>query len=80
MRKLQPGDKVKLTGKFLRNTGQMTGGEGLSRWIVQACSCGLCKDGRFVAVNEPAGDGEGPRHFNAANLYRVGTITTENCP
>ena len=76
---IKVGDKVKLTGKFLRNTGQFTGSEGLSQWIVQACPCSLCEDGRYVAVNEPsASDPDRPRHFNARNLYKVGTRVSDN--
>lgn len=32
--KISKGDRVRLTGAFLRNTGQVVGGEGLSRWTV----------------------------------------------
>lgn len=46
------GDKVRLTGKHLRNTGQYTGSAGMDRWIVQACQCLLCATGRFVRTNE----------------------------
>jgi len=54
-KKPEPGTKVRLTGVFLRNTGQMTGDEGRKRWTVQSCECGLCKCGKpgFVAVDEP---------------------------
>lgn len=38
----KPGDKVKLTGKFLRNTGQFAGGEGQSVWTVRGCDCAEC--------------------------------------
>lgn len=36
MKTFTPGDTVRLTGLFLRNTGQQAGGEGQSRWTVQA--------------------------------------------
>lgn len=78
-----PGDRVRLTGEFLRNTGQLVGGEGHSRWIVLACDCGLCKTGDFVCTNqrrssadmftaeEIAGDPSlGWRHINVGNLER----------
>jgi len=32
----QAGDKVKMTGKFLRSTGQVVGGEGSKVWTVMA--------------------------------------------
>lgn len=70
-RPLTPGDRVRLTGDFLRNTGQQAGGEGLSRWIVQLCKCPLCKTGQYVATNERSHDDpEHPRHINAGNLER----------
>lgn len=70
--KIQPGHRVRLTGAFLRNTGQTVGGEGLSRWTVVSCPCSLCKSGRFVAVDEPMqGDpDQTPRHFYTDNLER----------
>ena len=47
------GTKVRLTGAFLRSTGQVAGGEGERRWTVMPCDCVLCRDG-FVAIDEPA--------------------------
>lgn len=67
--KPDPGARVRLTGEFLRNTGQIAGGEGSARWIVQPCSCGLCKTGRFIAVDQPSTDDPGQaRHINAGNV------------
>lgn len=43
-----PGTKVRLTGSFLKSTGQQRGGEGASRWTV------LGNSGAFVIVNEEA--------------------------
>ena len=69
--KPEPGTRVRLTGKFLRNTGQHTGSEGQSRWTVTGCACGLCKNGRHVATDEPgyyfSEDGL-MRHFDYTNL------------
>lgn len=65
-----PGDKVRLTGRFLRNTGQLKGGEGRKVWTVVECACGLCSRGGFVAVDERNTDG--PRHIATGNLKRVG--------
>lgn len=81
-----PGMKVHLTGSFLRNTGQMVGGEGQSVWQIVGCSCNLCQTGAFVAVNEPHSCQEDPRgyediapedrprwrHINTCNLQVVG--------
>lgn len=82
-----PGTKVRLTGYFLRCTGQVTGSEGQSRWIVVACACSLCKTGDYIATDEPSGRkaGEGHtqaeldsepglawRHFAIGNLQIVG--------
>lgn len=41
------GTKVRLTGIFLKNTGQQRGGEGASVWTV------VGNEGNFVLVNEP---------------------------
>jgi hypothetical protein len=70
MKSALPGTRVRLTGKYLRNTGQYTGSEGQSRWIVQACDCSLCKGGAHVATDEP-GIYEGTqRHIALANLRK----------
>jgi hypothetical protein len=42
------GATVRLTGYFLKSTGQQRGGEGASRWKV------LGNSGDFVIVDEPA--------------------------
>jgi len=70
-RPLTPGERVRLTGDFLRNTGQQAGGEGFSVWTVRPCPCPLCKTGRFVATNERSyDDPDHPRHIAAGNLER----------
>ncbi len=80
------GTKVRLTGKFLRSTGQYTGGDANGKWLIVACDCALCKGGEHCAVNEPALDygqwddipkEERPRwrHFAAANLEAVGRFS-----
>lgn len=48
---LKVGDRVRLTGEFLRNTGQVTGGEGKSRWIVK----GFHRD--WAIVDQPMSEG-----------------------
>jgi hypothetical protein len=75
MKTLPPvGTRIRLTGDFLRNTGQMTGGEGQSRWLTVACECGLCigrHGSKFVAVNEPGiDDPTRPRHINLGNVEK----------
>jgi len=71
---------VRLTGVFLRDTGQIAGGEGQNVWQVAECSCSLCSEWEgpnampLVAVNERGG---GPRqvawrHIAAVNLEVLG--------
>lgn len=68
--KPNPGQRVRLTGDFLRNTGQIAGGEGQKRWTVQLCHCRLC-DGPFIAVNELSpSDPSRARHINYRNLEK----------
>ena len=69
---MRAGTHVRFTGRYLRNTGQVVGVEGLGRWIVVACECGLCNTGEFVALNERKYDGEGQRHVNVGNMQIVG--------
>ena len=74
MTPFHPGDTVRLTNEFLRNTGQVVGGEGFSRWTIVACPCTLCGSGRFVATNEASYDDPAQaRHFYAGNLEQKGT-------
>jgi hypothetical protein len=44
------GDRVQLTGKFLRSTGQYTGREGSSVWTIT----GLCNGDRWAITDQPA--------------------------
>lgn len=48
MAKINVGDTVRMTGKFLRNTGQQVGGEGKKRWTVKDIQ------GSFAVVDEDA--------------------------
>ena len=78
------GDKVRLTGAFLRSTGQYVGQEAHNRWTVQAHpGCKLCADGRFILTDELRQDDDmftaeelaaNPllkyRHVNASNVER----------
>lgn len=79
------GLRVRMTGYFLRATGQHKGPDGASRWLVVACDCGLCSRGEICAVNEPAYDygqwddipvDQRPkwRHIALANLEAVGKL------
>lgn len=79
------GDRVRLTGAFLRSTGQIAGGEGRNVWTVQAHpGCRMCAGGDFVLTNQERSTPEeftpeeyaaDPllkyRHLNAANLQRA---------
>lgn len=91
----EPGDRVRLTGVFLKNTGQRAGGEEQSRWTVRACDCGLCASGRYSAVDQqysplsvswtPEELAADPRlqwrHILNANLEQVGKpIRAEDLP
>lgn len=92
MRSLLPGDKIKLTGVFLKNSGQRKGGEGSTVWTVKDCHCPLCTIGAFVCTDAKlTGDWFTPeeiakepwivfRHFDAQNVYRVGTLDSRNTP
>lgn len=80
-----PGDRVRLTGAFLRNTGQIAGGEGRSVWTVQVHpGCKMCASGDMILTNQERSTPEDftpeeyaadpllrYRHINAANLQRV---------
>jgi hypothetical protein len=47
---LQIGDRVRLTGRFLRNTGQHTGPEGRSVWTIT----GFSTAGPWAITDEPS--------------------------
>lgn len=86
---IKVGDKVKLTGKFLKSTGQFAGSAGLSTWEVTAI------EGSFAVTNQELSS-ESLNMFSAeelaadptlkfrriavANLYKVGELTVNNCP
>jgi hypothetical protein len=65
---------VRLTGYFLRATGQYKGGDSVSKWTVVECRCSLCLSGAHCAVDEILYDGTGVRHFALANLEEVGKL------
>ena len=65
------GSRVRLTGDFLRNTGQIAGADTQSVWVIVACDCGLCESGDFVATNEPSYFSTSKsRHINKGNLEK----------
>ncbi len=65
-----PGSVVRLTGRFLRNTGQYVGQEGQSTWTVVPCECGLCRGGGHIAVDQKDYTG-GQRHIMIGNLEKA---------
>ena len=74
MKTFHPGDRVRMSGAFLRNTGQHTGSAGLDRFTVVACECKPCAERRWVATDEMIDNYEGglmPRHIATVNLERV---------
>ena len=89
--KLKVGDRVKLTGKFLKNTGQRTGSAGLDTWTIVGF---WGENDEMALVNEPhlcqsdpTGYEDIPpeerpkwRTINVGNLYKVGTLDLRNCP
>jgi hypothetical protein len=79
------GDVVRLTGAFLKSTGQIAGGEGQRKWTVQACPCRSCASGTVVLTDQPRQDdgmftaeeiAREPhlkyRHIATGNLVKVG--------
>lgn len=72
------GTRFKLTGTFLRNTGQHTGPSGQSIWTVVACGCSFCQSGRYVASDEANCYGSGQRHFALANIFEYGVLDHRN--
>ncbi len=52
---LAVGDRVQLTSKFLRSTGQYTGREPASVWTIT----GLCNGDRWAITDEPASNPPG---------------------
>lgn len=87
---IKVGDKVKLTGKHLKSTGQQTGSAGFSTWVVTAI------EGSFAVTNQESSPellsqlytaeelASDPtlkfRRIHVGNLHKVGTLTSENCP
>lgn len=88
-RKFEIGSRVKLTGKFLKSTGQARGSEGLSTWTVT----GFSRD--WAITDEPLSpeyvasaftpaelDADPTLRFRRialANLFIVGQIDSRNC-
>jgi hypothetical protein len=74
VKRFLPGERVRLSGDFLRATGQYAGKSGLSRWTVVPCSCGLCTSspGQYVAVDEKSGTfPDEPMHVHVGNLEKI---------
>ena len=82
-RALNPGDRVRLTGAFLRSTGQQRGREGMSVWTVRAVEGSFIvtdqkHDPRYMVMTWPefaegSADYESLvyRRFHAGNLERA---------
>lgn len=81
------GDRVKLTSKFLRNTGQHTGPEGQHTWVIT----GFTNEGRWAITDQPAATldyytadelAADPtlryRRIAVENLYIVGQLDSRN--
>lgn len=77
--KYPPGSKVRFTGVFLKNTGQIAGGEGGKIFTVRACQCSLCKTGRYLSVLDPEYPAD-TRHIAAVNLCGEHELTIRNDP
>jgi len=78
-----PGDRVRYTADHLRSCGMGLGAEGLSRWTVVGCDCGLCTapDCAHVAVDEPSQFGKAQRrHIHRGALQRVGELRGDRIP
>jgi hypothetical protein len=74
-----PGQRVRLTGQFLRSTGQFTGQDAHSTWTVVAIDTYGSGPTVMVTTDEPSAyDPSTPRRINAANLYVVGTTDHRN--
>jgi hypothetical protein len=83
-REFQPGCKVRLTGKFLRATGQQCSFDARKTWTIRAL------DGHFAVVDEPADTSwfsakelaADPslrfRRIHIDNLYIVGQADSRN--
>lgn len=81
----QAGDRVRMSAKFLRSTGQYAGGDSHSVWTIKEIQ------GDFAVVDEPGDDlawftpaelAADPslkwRRINVANLVRVGTFSSRD--
>ena len=83
---LKIGDRVKLTGKFLKSTGQQTGREGATVFTVVGF------DGNWAVVDQKlegsyftdaeiaANPSLAFRRIALGNLFKVGTTTPRNDP
>lgn len=84
------GARVRMSGRFLRSTGQAHTKEAARIWTILACPCALCSGGWYVAVDEPAdlacyepAEIEAMpwlrhRHINKANLVVYGQPSLRN--
>ena len=69
-KRFNAGDRVRLTGKFLRSIG---GSDAYQTWEVMPCACRFCAQHYLVLTDELSGeDPNRLRHILAVNL--------EKCP
>ena len=91
-RKFEVGSRVKLTGKFLKSTGQGRGSAGLDTWTITGFSnrgewaiTDEALDSSYVASAFTAAELEADstlrfRRIALANLFIVGQVDSRNCP
>lgn len=71
---IKPGDVVRYSGRHLRQIGAATGPEGQRRWVVKACDCTPCREGRWVNLGVPAtGYEDCDLHCAPSALVKVGS-------
>lgn len=84
---LAPGDKIRFTGRFLKQTGQFTGGAARETYVVRECGCPMCAERRWVCTTERRPDNDDPTighvgylHIARANVHKVGVLDHRNDP
>ena len=75
-----PGDRVVMTGRALHAMGARVGADVARVWIVRACGCDLCRNGRHVSTDQACAIGDGWRHIAIAALRHVGEPCADELP
>lgn len=85
--RLEPGDRIRFTGRFLKQTGQFTGSAGRETYVVRACDCKQCRDRVWVCTTERRPDNDDPSighiaylHIARVNVHKVGVADHRNDP